>query len=456
MRDFDTIAAIATPPGESGVALIKISGADAKTIVSQIFKMKNGGNFMECKPWTMHYGNIVEYDSREVIDEVVVSFFMAPKSYTAEDVVEITCHGGYSSSRRILDQVMASGARPAGPGEFTKRAFLNGRIDLAQAEAVIDIINAKTDQSMKTAMAQSQGRLSKEIHLIRESLLNMLAFIEVTVDFPEDDLESATSEKVKVSIEEIISSIDSLLKTAGEGKIIRDGLRTVIAGKPNVGKSSLLNTLLMENRAIVTDVPGTTRDVIEEYLSLDGIPLILVDTAGIRDTQDIVEKIGVDISKQKLAEADLILFMLDRSRPIDSEDIEIINRLENTRYIVLLNKTDLDDRLEYDHPILENAIQVSATNGFGINELKRRIKDMFFDGTVTPSEYSISNDRHKEAIIRAKESLRDALEALSAAMQLDLVSIDLSAAWTYLGEITGDTLQEDLIDKIFSDFCVGK
>ena len=456
MRDFDTIAAIATPPGESGVALIKISGADAKTIVSEIFKMKNGEVFLNIRPWTMHYGHIVEYDSGDIVDEVIVSYFKAPKSYTAEDVVEITCHGGYASSRRILDQVMVRGARPAAPGEFTKRAFLNGRIDLVQAEAVIDIINAKTDQSMKTAMAQSQGRLSKEISKIRESLLNMLAFIEVTVDFPEDDLEHATAEKVKSNIDEIIEKIESLLKTSGEGKIIRDGLRTVIAGKPNVGKSSLLNTLLMENRAIVTDVPGTTRDVIEEYLNLDGIPVILVDTAGIRDTQDIVEKIGVDISKQKLGEADLVLFMLDRSRPIDNEDLEIISRLENDRYIVLLNKTDLEDRLDYHNPILQDAIQVSATNGFGISELKKRIKDMFFEGTVKAGEYSVSNDRHKEALMRANESLKDALAALKENMQLDVVSIDLSSSWSYLGEITGDTLQEDLIDKIFSDFCVGK
>lgn len=456
MRDFDTIAAIATPPGESGVALIKISGTDAKTIVSEIFKMKTGGIFLNSRPWTMHYGHILEHDSGDVIDEVVVSYFMAPKSYTAEDVVEITCHGGYASTRRILEQVMVMGARPAAPGEFTKRAFLNGRIDLAQAEAVIDIINAKTDQSMRTAMAQSQGRLSREISTIREKLLNMLAFIEVTVDFPEDDLESATAEKVKDNALEIVEKIESLLKTSGEGKIIRDGLRTVIAGKPNVGKSSLLNTLLMENRAIVTDVPGTTRDVIEEYLNLDGIPIILVDTAGIRDTQDIVERIGVDISKQKLVEADLVLFMLDRSRPIDNEDLEIITRLENNRYIVLLNKTDLEDRLDYDHPILQDAIQVSATNGFGISELKKRIKDMFFDGTVKAGEYSVSNDRHKEALMRANESLKDALAALKGNMQLDVVSIDLSTAWSYLGEITGDTLQEDLIAKIFSDFCVGK
>lgn len=456
MRDFDTIAAIATPPGESGVAMIKISGNDAKAIVSEIFKLKNNDVFLNIRPWTMHYGHIVEYDSGEIIDEVVVSYFKGPKSYTAEDVVEITSHGGYTSSRRILDQVLLRGARPAGPGEFTKRAFLNGRIDLAQAEAVIDIINSKTDQSMKTAMAQSQGRLSKEITNIREKLLNMLAFIEVTVDFPEDDLESATAEKVKWDTEEIIQKIETLLKTSGEGKIIRDGLRTVIAGKPNVGKSSLLNTLLMETRAIVTDVPGTTRDVIEEYLSLDGIPVILVDTAGIRDTEDIVERIGVDISKQKLSEADLVLFMLDRSRPIDKEDIEILNRLENTRYIVLLNKTDLDDRLEYDHPVLADAIQVSATNGYGITELKQRIKEMFFAGTVRAGEYSVSNDRHKEALMRACESLKDALVALEGNMQLDVVSIDLSTSWSYLGEITGDTLQEDLIDKIFSDFCVGK
>jgi tRNA modification GTPase len=456
MRDFDTIAAIATPPGESGVALIKISGTDAKAIVSEIFKMKSGRVFSDSRPWTMHYGHIVEHDSGKTIDEVVVSYFMAPKSYTAEDVVEITCHGGYSSSRRILDQVLLCGARPAGPGEFTKRAFLNGRIDLSQAEAVIDIINAKTDQSMKTAMAQSQGILSKEINIIREKLLNMLAFIEVTVDFPEDDLESATSEKVKGNVEEIIERIESLLRTAGEGKIIRDGLRTVIAGKPNVGKSSLLNTLLMENRAIVTDVPGTTRDVIEEYLNLDGIPVILVDTAGIRDTQDIVEKIGVDISRQKLSEADLVLFMLDRSRPVDKEDIEILGQLENAKFIVLLNKTDLEDRLEYDHPVLADAIQVSVTNGFGIAELKRRIKDMFFGGEVKATEYSVSNDRHKEALMRAMESLKDALRALNENMQLDVVSIDLNASWSFLGEITGDTLQEDLIDRIFSDFCVGK
>lgn len=456
MREFDTIAAISTAIGESGVSIIKISGEKSKEITSRIFRLKNGRNFMDMKPWTLGYGHIVDIDTHEHIDEVIVSYFRGPRSFTAEDVVEINCHGGRVPSERVLRTLFLAGARPAEPGEFTKRAFLNGRLDLSQAEAVIDIINSKTELSMKAAISQSEGKLSGEIREIRNALLNILAFIEVTVDFPEEDLEFTTGEEVTGKLDGIIHRVDRLLRTAEEGKIIRDGLKVVIIGKPNVGKSSLLNALLMENRAIVTDVPGTTRDVIEEYLNIDGIPVILTDTAGIRETEDVVERIGVDRSKVKLEQADLVVLLLDKSRPLDREDLDILDFIGDRKRITLLNKTDLEERLDYNGADLTDAISISALNGFGIEELKGRIKELFFHGKLQVEDYAVTNNRHKEALIRAKEKMVEARDAIVNGISLDLAAIDINSAWNHFGEITGDTLQEDLVDKIFSDFCIGK
>ncbi|NLB20084.1 MAG: tRNA uridine-5-carboxymethylaminomethyl(34) synthesis GTPase MnmE [Clostridium sp.] len=455
MKENDTIAAISTAVGESGVSIIKLSGDQAKSIVSKIFMLKNNKSFMDQKPWTMAYGHINNF-KQETIDEVIVSFFKGPKSFTAEDVVEINCHGGRVPAEMVLNQVFLAGARPAEPGEFTKRAFLNGRIDLSQAEAVIDIIQSKTELSMKTALANSEGKLSKEVREIRNRILNLLAFIEVTVDFPEEDLEFTTGSEVSLKLEILIKELKQLLKTAEEGKILREGLSIAIVGKPNVGKSSLLNALLNENRAIVTDIPGTTRDIIEEYLNIEGIPIRITDTAGIRETDDIVEKLGVDRSKSKIQEADLIIFVLDRSRPLDQEDKDIITFIENRKSITLLNKTDLEERLNIDRKLLGENIEVSAINGFGMEELKRKIKELFFRGSIEVSDLMVTNRRHKEALMRALEKLILAKNAIDQGISLDLAAIDLNASWNYFGEITGDTLSEDLVEKIFSDFCIGK
>jgi tRNA modification GTPase len=309
---------------------------------------------------------------------------------------------------------------------------------------------------MKSAMRQSEGKLSKEIKEIRASILNILAFIEVTLDFPEEDLEFTTGKEVSEKLSILIEKVKYLLMTSEEGKILRDGLSLAIIGKPNVGKSSLLNALLMENRAIVTDVPGTTRDIIEEYLNIEGIPIKIMDTAGIRETEDIVEKLGVDRSKGKIDEADLIVFVLDRSRPLDKEDKDIIEYIGNRKSITLLNKSDLDDKLVTDELNLDETISISALNGYGINDLKKKIKDMFFHGNIEVKDLMVTNHRHKEALMRANEKMIEAKEAVDVGISLDLAAIDISSAWNYFGEITGDTLSEDLIDKIFSDFCIGK
>ncbi len=321
---------------------------------------------------------------------------------------------------------------------------------------MIDIIQSKTELSMKTALANSEGKLSKEVREIRNRILNLLAFIEVTVDFPEEDLEFTTGSEVSLKLEILIKELKQLLKTAEEGKILREGLSIAIVGKPNVGKSSLLNALLNENRAIVTDIPGTTRDIIEEYLNIEGIPIRITDTAGIRETDDIVEKLGVDRSKSKIQEADLIIFVLDRSRPLDQEDKDIITFIENRKSITLLNKTDLEERLNIDRKLLGENIEVSAINGFGMEELKRKIKELFFRGSIEVSDLMVTNRRHKEALMRALEKLILAKNAIDQGISLDLAAIDLNASWNYFGEITGDTLSEDLVEKIFSDFCIGK
>ncbi|WP_411678703.1 tRNA uridine-5-carboxymethylaminomethyl(34) synthesis GTPase MnmE [Clostridium thailandense] len=459
MREFDTIAAIATVLGEGGISIIRVSGEKSLDIVSSIFKGKKETGLNGIKTYTMRYGFIIEKETGDVLDEVIVTYMKAPRSFTAEDTVEINCHGGVISTQKVLEEVIKNGARIAEPGEFTKRAFLNGRIDLSQAEAVIDIIRAKTELSMKSAVQQSSGRVSKEINNIRGNLLEIIAHIEATVDYPEDDLEEMTSERVTVELGGILDKIKEILSTADEGKIIREGLNTVIVGKPNVGKSSLLNSLLMEKRAIVTDVPGTTRDVIEEYINIDGVPVKIIDTAGIRDTEDVVEKIGVEKSKEKINEADLIILMLDLSRELDEEDHEIIEYIEGKKYIILLNKSDLDGKINKESLNKLNPryiIETSSKTGQGIDELKDCIKDLFFKGEVTSMDILITNTRHKEALIRAKENCIQALDALENTLAIDLASIDIRNAWSNLGEITGDTLGEDIIDKIFSEFCLGK
>ena len=434
MKEFDTIAAIATALGEGGIAIIRVSGNKALEIVNKIFRGINGKDLLDIKPYTMRYGHMID-ENNEIIDEVIVSFMKGPRSFTAEDTVEINCHGGIVATNKVLQNVIKAGARLAEPGEFTKRAFLNGRIDLSQAEAVMDIITAKTELSMK------------------------LALIEYAVDFTEDDEEPDETIPVKVK-EDVITlrgKVNNLIDTADEGKLIRDGLSMVIVGKPNVGKSSLLNALLNEKRAIVTDIAGTTRDVIEEYINLDGIPVRLVDTAGIRETEDVVEKIGVEKSKEKINEADLVILMLDTSRELDEEDKEIIDYIKDRKYIVLLNKVDLDRKLSSEIvDNLENKIELSAKTGFGIDDLKSKIKDLFFNGSIDAESVMVTNTRHKEALYRASENLDGALNGLNNNEFLDLVSIYVTSALRALGEITGAELEEDLVNKIFAEFCCGK
>ena len=460
MKEFDTICAIATPIGEGGIAIIRISGENALNIASKIFISKNNYDVKSMKTYTMKYGNVIDVENKEIIDEVILSYMKAPNSYTGENVIEVNCHGGVVSTNSVLNQIVKAGARLAEPGEFTKRAFLNGRIDLSQAEAVIDIITAKTELSMKSAMLQSNGALSREITELRKYLLNVLALIEYAVDFTEDDediIDDNLILQIKDSIQKTIFKIKDLLSNADEGKIIRDGLNVVIVGKPNVGKSSLLNALLREKRAIVTDVPGTTRDVIEEYINLDGIPVRIIDTAGIRDTEDVVEKIGVEKSKEKIEEADLVILMLDASRDIDDDDKAIINSIKDRKYIVLLNKIDLNRKISEEIiSNLNNKIVISAKTGEGIDDLKNEIKNLFFNGEINSESLIISNTRHKQALYRSLENCDTALSRVNANEYLDLISIYITAAMKALGEITGDELEEDLLNKIFSEFCVGK
>ncbi|MBU3075648.1 tRNA uridine-5-carboxymethylaminomethyl(34) synthesis GTPase MnmE [Clostridium estertheticum] len=458
MKEFDTIAAISTSIGEGGISIIRISGDKAINIVDSIFVGNNNRKLNDFKSYTMRYGHIIDKDGVR-LDEVIISYMKGPKSFTAEDTIEINCHGGVVGTNRILQEVIRSGARIAEPGEFTKRAFLNGRIDLSQAEAVMDIIRAKTELSMKSALMQSEGSISREIKNVRNKLLSVIAHIEVTVDYPEEDIEDVTANEVREEVTLIISEIDMLLSTADEGKILREGLSTVIVGKPNVGKSSLLNALVKEKRAIVTEVPGTTRDAIEEYISIEGIPVKIVDTAGIRETDDIVEKIGVETSKQKIDEADLVILMLDSSMDLSREDIEIIDYIKEKKYIVLLNKSDLGGKIDISE--LRNLkskyiTEISIKTGFGLDDLKNNIKDLFFNGEIKTEGVFVTNNRHKQALIRAKENLESSLNALEYTSAIDLASIDIRNAWMNLGEITGEALDEDIIHKIFSEFCLGK
>ncbi|MBU3129499.1 tRNA uridine-5-carboxymethylaminomethyl(34) synthesis GTPase MnmE [Clostridium tagluense] len=458
MKEFDTIAAIATSIGEGGISIIRVSGDKSIDIIDSIFVGKNNRKLHDFKSYTMRYGHIIDKNASK-LDEVIISYMKGPKSFTAEDTIEVNCHGGVVGTNRILQEIIRAGARMAEPGEFTKRAFLNGRIDLSQAEAVIDIIRAKTELSMKSALMQSEGSISREIKTIRNKLLSVIANIEVTVDYPEEDIEEVTAGMVNEDVALVISEIDTLLSTADEGKILREGLSTVIVGKPNVGKSSLLNALLKEKRAIVTDVPGTTRDAIEEYISIEGIPVKIVDTAGIRETEDIVEKIGVQTSKEKIDEADLVILILDWSKKLTHEDEEIIEYIKEKKYIVLLNKSDLGgkiERSELQSLKSKYITNISAKTGEGLSQVKGHIKDLFFNGEIKTEGVFVTNNRHKQSLIRAKENLESSLNALEYTSAIDLASIDIRNAWINLGEITGEALEEDIIHKIFSEFCLGK
>lgn len=461
MYKDETIAAISTAPGEGGIGIVRISGIESLKILDRIFKSHRKKNTMEFGTYTVRYGHVVDPDSNEIIDEVLASYMKSPYTYTREDIVEINCHGGTIPVKRILEAVLKCGARLAEPGEFTKRAFLNGRIDLSQAEAVIDMIRSKTDKSMDAALKQLEGKLSEKLGYIRNRLIDIMSHVEATIDFPEDDIDDVLYNKLENDCMEIINDIEGMIQTSDTGKILRDGLNTVIIGKPNVGKSSLLNALLEENRAIVTDIPGTTRDIIQEYLNIRGIPINIIDTAGIRETRDEVERIGVERTKEYFKKADLVILIIDSSDSITQEDEEIFELVKDKKIITLINKVDLPTRLDIERVKKftegKRVIEVSVKTGKGIDELKDEIYNLVYKGEVKySSEVLITNVRHKNLLIKAKSSLLVAVETLKQQVPLDMVSIDIRECLDYIGEITGETVQEDIINRIFSQFCIGK
>lgn len=461
VKDGDTIAAIVTPPGEGGIGIVRMSGPQAVAIGRKIFKSPRGKDLAKLPTFTAHYGHIIDPETKKVIDEVIVLLMLAPRSYTREDVVEIHCHGGIVPLREVFELVVKLGARTAEPGEFTKRAFLNGRLDLAQAEAVMDIVRAKTSTGLDAALDQLRGELSRKIRSLREELTGLLAKIEASIDFPEYDLPDVTREEIGGGCKAVLQEVEKLLATAKQGQILREGLRTVILGKPNVGKSSLLNALLRQQRALVTSIPGTTRDVIEEYINIRGIPLRVMDTAGIRRTEDLVEKLGIEQTRRYLEGADLVLVVLDAATGWTEEDEELVPLLEGKKAIVLINKTDIGASLDVE-AIRERfpgqkVLPISVKEGWGLEELEETIWKLVFAGEVRGDHgVLVSNVRHKEALEGARRCLGAALEAVGAGAPLDLVAIDLREAWDYLGEITGETVGEELLDRIFSDFCIGK
>nr|WP_297874517.1 tRNA uridine-5-carboxymethylaminomethyl(34) synthesis GTPase MnmE [uncultured Blautia sp.] len=455
----DTIAAVATAMTASGIGIIRISGPDSRVITGKIYRSKGGKKKIEDVPThTINYGFI--WDGEEMIDEVLVMVMDGPRSYTGEDTVEIDCHGGVLAMKRVLETVVKYGARPAEPGEFTKRAFLNGRIDLSQAEAVIDVINAKNEYALKSSVSQLRGAVQKVIREIREQILYQIAYIESALDDPEHISIDGYGEHLKEETESIKEKIDRLLDTVKEGKLMKEGIKTVIVGKPNAGKSSLLNILVGEERAIVTDIAGTTRDILEETIVLHGISLRMIDTAGIRNTEDVVEKIGVGKAIEYAKDADLVLYVVDASIPLDENDREIIKLLEDKKAVIILNKTDLKQVVEESdlrelaaHPV----VSISAKEEEGIDRLEQQIKEMFFEGNLTfNDEIYITNVRHKAALEEAKRSILLVEDSIEMGMPEDFYSIDLMNAYEALGSIIGEAVGEDLVNEIFSKFCTGK
>ncbi len=455
----DTIAAIGTAMTQSGIGIIRISGDEAVAVGDRIFRSKKKGKQLsQVKSHTIHYGHIVDGD--QVVDEVLVSVMKGPHSYTAEDVVEINCHGGVLVMKRILELVLRNGARPAEAGEFTKRAFLNGRMDLSQAEAVIDLINSKNDFAMKSAVRQLSGKLSEKIRQLREKILYETAFIESALDDPEHYSTEGYSQKLSAVMDELLLEIKMMISSADNGRMLSEGIRTVILGKPNAGKSSLLNLLVGEDRAIVTEIAGTTRDTLEEQILLDGIGLHIVDTAGIRDTEDMVEKIGVGKAVQQAEEADLILYVVDSSVELDENDRQIIDMIQDKRAIVLLNKSDLESVIDNDmlcRLTNKRVIIFSAKESYGLTELKHAIQDMFDHSELNfNDEWCLTSVRHKQALCNACESLEMVKQSIEDGMPEDFYSIDLMNAYEQLGMIIGEAVEDDLVDEIFSQFCMGK
>lgn len=454
-----TIAAISTAMSASGIGIVRISGENAMDVIAKIYRSKNGKkDIRTVVSHTIHYGFI--YDGEEVVDEVLVMIMRGPHTYTGEDTVEIDCHGGVYAMKRVLETVLKNGAVIAEPGEFTKRAFLNGRLDLSQAEAVMDVIQAKNSMALKSSVEQLKGSVQRAVKEIRARLLHQIAYIETALDDPEHfDLTGYPQELQKI-VEKESENISELLKTADDGRMIQEGIKTVILGKPNAGKSSLLNFLVGEDRAIVTEIAGTTRDILEEYISLNGITLRVIDTAGIRETEDVVEKIGVGKAKQMAENADLILYVVDSSLPLDDNDREIMELLSGRKSIVIYNKTDLEaavDIEELKEKTGSPVIPVSVVEETGISQLEDEIKRMFFHGELSfNDEVYITNDRHKAALEESKESLKLVMDSIAMGMSEDFFSIDLMNAYESLGRIVGESVGEDLVNEIFSKFCVGK
>lgn len=460
MYTEDTIAAIATPPGIGGVGIIRVSGRDCFAVVDGIFKSKGQVPLGERANRTIQYGHIID-DEGQIIDEVLLLLMKGPHSYTTEDVIEIQCHGGLVPVRKILSLLLTKQVRLAEPGEFTKRAFLNGRIDLTQAEAIVDIIDAKTEESLRLAMQQLDGTLTSLIRNLRENLLQLIAHLEVTIDYPEEDIEELTLREVTQKLEPIMVEMDEVLATAQTGRLVRDGILTAIVGLPNAGKSSLLNALLRENRAIVTEIAGTTRDSIEEYMNIEGIALRLVDTAGIRETEDIVEQMGVSKAKEYLEQADLVLAVIDASKPLVDEEKEILQAISHRKSIVFLNKEDLGVAITpaevSKYGSFTAIASISAAQGEGLSVLAKEVKELVYGGAVQTNHQAVlSNVRHITLMERAKEQLGQALETIACGMPVDCVVTDLRGAWEVLGEINGDSLRESMVDELFKRFCLGK
>ncbi|WP_409290883.1 tRNA uridine-5-carboxymethylaminomethyl(34) synthesis GTPase MnmE [Peribacillus sp. SCS-37] len=460
--EFDTITAVSTPMGEGAIAIVRLSGDEAISIADKLYRGPGGKTLSERESHTIHYGTLVDPKTEMTVEEVMVSVMRGPKTFTREDVVEINCHGGLVSVNRVLQLVLANGARLAEPGEFTKRAFLNGRIDLSQAEAVMDLIRAKTDRAMNVALGQMEGRLSKLIRGLRQEILETLAHVEVNIDYPEyDDVEEMTHNLFLDKANHVKIELERLLRTSEQGKILREGLSTVIIGRPNVGKSSLLNSLVHENKAIVTDIPGTTRDVIEEYVNVRGVPLRLLDTAGIRETEDIVERIGVERSRAVLKEADLILLVLNNADELTFEDEQLFEAAKGMDVIVIINKMDLAPKIDMEKVEKLAAVRPIVTTSLledkGVDELEEAIASLFFAGTLEAGDMTyLSNSRHIALIGQAQSAISDAIDAIEAGTPIDLVQIDFTRTWELLGEITGDNVHESLIDQLFSQFCLGK
>ena len=459
MYDNETIAAISTANGEAGIGIVRMSGDDSVKIADKIFRSVSKKSLFDIENRKMAYGHI--YDGDKLVDEVLIVKMLAPHTYTREDVVEIYCHGGIISVRKILNLLLDKGAVLAERGEFTKRAFLNGRLDLTQAEAVIDIIKSKSDLSYDMSIKQLEGSLKGKLDEVKENLISISSLIVANIDFPEDEIEEATYDKLRSYTEDALEIVEKLLENSNRGMLLRDGINTIILGKPNVGKSTLLNKLLRFDKAIVTDVAGTTRDIISDYINLDGILLKLTDTAGIRDTKDLVEKIGVDRAKSEIDSADLIIAIFDGSRKIDQDDYEIINLIRDKKSIIIFNKDDLDQAVSEEE--IEKLIdgkgylRTSMQDAQDISKIENIIKDMFFEGEIsTTSDVYVNNVRHIRALERTKKSLLDVIEDINNEMFLDLMEVNVNNALMSLGEITGETNTEDILDRVFSEFCIGK